>query len=150
MGDLILAICLMTGLCATMALIGLKIGSRLSPSGRLWIVLAGVSWIVVFSHWFFDTVSILYLLPLTAVAIYGNWVAPAGSFIAGVLWRHQAIPKWRRAVLLIALAIFAFKDLPTPVLVLTPLCDDLWEGDVPADQRFNMQCCRRRNASEAL
>jgi len=122
MWDLLVSLIIMSTLTLFLAVAGAslqRLHNRRSLAFSVWLAVS-VMGIYVVCLW--NSPLLVTILPFSSTVILGNWLAPGGGFLAGVLFSTRAVHPVRRTLLACSLLILCGYSLVSPLLGTAPRC----------------------------
>lgn len=137
--DLLYGYGVMTGLTVILFLLGVVIGSRVSRTFSLGVLVFLVGMIVLYLRYLWDDMLLSNLLPFSNLIVIGNWLPPLTGIIAGVAWKSMPGSMRRRNGYTVVEFLIAALAMILPVWGQAPLCNDHWDHQI-CRQTSNQTC----------
>ncbi|MHC4187402.1 MAG: resistance to Congo red protein, partial [Planctomycetota bacterium] len=126
--DLWIALVVMVIVSILLFLFSCRIARKSSQRGRFLFAAVVTVCIVLFAKFLLDSRRILILVPFHSVVIYGNLLPPLSALLVGIIWQEKKIPHWRRILVIIIIAVLAFRFSFNILTVEPPSCLNVWDG----------------------
>ena len=130
MGDLYLAMAIVTVLGAAALAATVRVTRRWPRAALLPALLVGFAWLTVYVKYVVDAPIVATLMPVSSAVVLGNWTPVLAAALAGVAYRAIGGPVWRPLVTLVPLVGFAFYSAWWPVFSPRPATHDKLVGRV--------------------
>lgn len=119
-------------------------GSRIARRGRPGLTAiataTAVGLLVLFSVYVHGCLCLARLLPVSSAIVLGNWIPPGAAFVIGVLSQQRSIPRWRRAILIVALAGLGGSTLADSSCSNEAVPGNQWSADGVCIQTASATC----------
>lgn len=122
MWDLLISLVIMSSLTLLLAIVGVYLQRRKGHWARQVGIFAAVSLMGIYLACIWNSPLLVAILPFSSAVILGNWLAPGGGFLAGVLLSKHSIHPLRRGFLACLLLLLCGYSLISPLLGTAPRC----------------------------
>lgn len=122
MWDLLVSLVIMSTLTACLAVAGAMLQRLHGRRSLAFSVSFAVGVMVIYFVCLWNSPLLVTILPFSSAVILGNWLAPGGGFLAGVLFSSRVVHPFRRTLLACSLLLLCGYSLVSPLLGTAPRC----------------------------
>lgn len=122
MWDLLVSLVIMSTLTLLLAAAGVCLQRLHKRRSLALCVASAVCVMAIYFACLWNSPLLVTILPFSSAVILGNWLAPGGGFLAGVLFSSQSVHPVRRTFLACSLLLLCGYSLVSPLLGTAPRC----------------------------
>jgi hypothetical protein len=128
--DIAIGIAIIGALTALLFRLAVWVGNRAPRRVAIPLALAGLALIVLHAIILLDNPLLAWLLPVSSLAVVGNWAPLGAGWLAGFVWSHGSRPAWRKLLIVALLLAVTVTHAYAWMLGAPPRCGNVWTDGV--------------------